>query len=339
MTSFRLQFDIVEIAALAERYDYEDDSGVRELGRRARARGWYTRPEFIEICEWKTVRVRSRAAANSDRAVEEATRRALAARNSTAAIEALRTLHGVDWAVASVFLHFGHADPFPILDFRALEALGVARRTASARLWDDYVDFTRSLARRAGVDMRTLDRALWQWSNERSRTRSPSRRPETSKPAGARQATPVTLRPQVSADVVILGCVSSKARGPARAKDLYVSPLWHKRRAYAEATGRPWVIFSAKHGILDPDELVEWYDVALAKLPAAIRQQKGREAVAQLDRRFGPLKGKAFEVHAGSAYAGALEGPLAARGAELINPVEGLSIGYQLQWYGRKRGT
>ena len=339
MPAFRLQFDIAEIPALAERYDYEDDSRVRALGRRARERGWYTRPEFIEICGWKTVRVRSRAAANSDRAVEEASRRALALRDSTAAIEALRTLHGVDWAVASVFLHLGHTDPFPILDFRALEALGVARRTASARLWDDYVDFTRNLAGRAGVDMRTLDRALWQWSNERSSTRSPSRGPDASKPARARQTAPATLRPQIAADVVILGCVSSKARGPARAKDLYVSPLWHKRRAYAEATGRPWVIFSAKHGILDPDEVIEWYDVALAKLPAAIRQERGRDAVAQLDRRFGPLSGKSFEVHAGSAYAGALEGPLAARGAELINPVEGLSIGYQLQWYGRERRT
>ena len=144
-------------------------------------------------------------------------------------------------------------------------------------------------------------------------------------------------QPNADADVVILGCVRSKALGPARAKDLYVSPLWRKRRAFAEASGRPWVIFSAKHGILDPDEVIEWYDVALAKLPTMERQRKGRAAVSQLEHRFGTLRGMTFEIHAGSAYAGALAVPLAERGAMLVNPLEGLSIGYQLQWYGPRR--
>ena len=34
-------------------------------------------------------------------------------------------LSGVRWPTASVLLHFGHRDRYPILDYRALEALGV----------------------------------------------------------------------------------------------------------------------------------------------------------------------------------------------------------------------
>jgi hypothetical protein len=344
MTDFRLQFDPSEIRAIASRYAYEDDARVRELGRRARERGWYTRAEFIEICEWKTVRIRSRVDRNSERDVVDATTRALSSRDGKDAIEALRNLHGVDWAVASVFLHLGHRERFPMIDFRALQALGVHARTISKGLWDDYVDFTRSLARRADVDMRTLDRALWQWSNEHGGGRNTggggadrSSRPRRPGGLPSQQTVAPMRQPSSYTDVVILGCVSSKAPGPARAKDIYLSPLWRKRRAFAEASGRPWVIFSAKHGILDPDEVIEWYDVALAKLPTIERQRKGRAAVTQLEHRFGTLRGMILEIHAGGAYAGALAVPLAERGAMLVNPLEGLSIGYQLQWYGRQR--
>jgi hypothetical protein len=143
-------------------------------------------------------------------------------------------------------------------------------------------------------------------------------------------ASPVTGDP----DVIIIGCVSSKQRGPAKARDLYTSPLFQKRRRYAEATGRPWVIFSAQHGILDPDDVIKWYDVALKLLPTRVRRQKGAEAAAQLQSRFGPLDGKVFEIHAGDAYVSALREPLRARGAKLVNRLEGLGIGFQLQWYG-----
>jgi hypothetical protein len=42
-----------------------------------------------------------------------------------------------------VILNFGHADPYPILDFRALESLGVARPAAySLAFWLAYVEAT-----------------------------------------------------------------------------------------------------------------------------------------------------------------------------------------------------
>ena len=331
MRSLKLQFDPALIREIAARYEYEDDNRVIELGDRARARGWFTRDEFIEIGEWKSPRIRSRAARNTAEDVRTATQAALAARDPASAINALRILHGVEKPVASVFLHLAHPDPYPILDFRALDAFGVTQRPpVPMSLWLDYVEETRRLARDCRVDMRTLDRALWQWSRERSMR---------SRASGLRRtgaaALPTRL-PDGRVDVVILGCVSSKRHQPGPAKDLYISPLWHKRRAYAEASGRPWVIYSAKHGILAPDDPIEWYDVALMKRPRTAQRAKGEQAAAQLEERFGRLEGKVFEIHAGSAYANSLEVPLRRRGAFLVNPVIGLSIGYQLQWYGQQ---
>jgi hypothetical protein len=103
--------------------------------------------------------------------VEEATRIALSATSERIRIGVLRSLSGVDWPAASVFLHFGHADPYPILDFRALEALGVERGsvTYNFELWSAYVASCRGLATRDGVTMRELDRAMWQWSADWNR--------------------------------------------------------------------------------------------------------------------------------------------------------------------------
>jgi hypothetical protein len=57
---------------------------------------------------------------------------------------------------------------YPILDVRALWSLGFSRPPAyTFGFWSEYVAFTRSEARRLGVSMRELDRALWQYSKER----------------------------------------------------------------------------------------------------------------------------------------------------------------------------
>ncbi len=62
-------------------------------------------------------------------------------------------------------------------------------------------------------------------------------------------------------DAMLVGCVATKAPAPAPAKDLYRSQLFTRRRAYAEASGKPWFILSALHGLVQPDEVTEPYDL------------------------------------------------------------------------------
>jgi hypothetical protein len=70
--------------------------------------------------------------------------------------------------MASVILHWCHADRYPIIDYRALWSLSVEQQPAfyTFDFWWSYVVCCRQLAEEAGVDMRTLDRALWQYSKE-----------------------------------------------------------------------------------------------------------------------------------------------------------------------------
>jgi hypothetical protein len=84
-------------------------------------------------------------------------------------IEVLRLLKGVEWPVASVLLHWGHRDQYPVLDFRALWSLGIERNEIPPYdfdFWWDYVRYCRKVSDRTRICMRILDRALWQYSKE-----------------------------------------------------------------------------------------------------------------------------------------------------------------------------
>jgi hypothetical protein len=170
LPSFELQFPIEEVPVLAARFPVMDEASGLALGDAVRARGHYTRAEFIEVCGWKTVRSRPKVAANSEATVAETTARALSAVDEATRISALLELAGVGVPTASTLLYFVYPDDYPILDVRALESLGVKSRSVyPVGFWVAYLNACRTLARRAGVTIRTLDKALWQHSKERAR--------------------------------------------------------------------------------------------------------------------------------------------------------------------------
>ncbi|MGH3302352.1 MAG: DUF6884 domain-containing protein [Streptosporangiaceae bacterium] len=134
-------------------------------------------------------------------------------------------------------------------------------------------------------------------------------------------------------EVVLVGCVKTKGHEASRARDLYLSPLFERRRRYAESSGQPWYILSAEHGLLDPDSIIEPYDVYLADQSSDYRQAWGEWVAAKLTRVRGPIDGLVIEIHAGMAYVDAIEEPLRRRGAVLLTPLAGLRRGEQLAWY------
>ena len=138
-------------------------------GAAARARGHYTRAEFLSVCRWKSPRSAPKVAANDEAAIVAATARALATRDEEARIGALLELEGVGAPTASTLLYFAFPRDYPILDVRALESLGVkARSQYPVSFWLEYLRTCRELARSSGVSIRTLDKALWQHSKERA---------------------------------------------------------------------------------------------------------------------------------------------------------------------------
>jgi hypothetical protein len=187
-TEFRLRFSLSEVMYWAARYAYADDAEVEAIGDRARERGWYTRDEFLTVARWKSPRSRRLCEENHESDVKAATQLALSTPDERQRIETLTQLRGVGFPTASVLLHLAHRDPYPIIDFRALWSLGVESPPAAYSLafWWAYTQACRSLAKEAGVRMRTFDRAMWQFSKARQ---APSSKKVAAPPAETGSAT------------------------------------------------------------------------------------------------------------------------------------------------------
>jgi len=166
----RLRFPEADIPVWAARFgdDGSDDAirdGIRPL---VLARGHLTRPEFLMICAWKSHRSKPSCRKNGARKVETLTRAALATPDEALKIDLLRLLEGVEWPTASTILHFCDVRPYPILDYRAVWSLGLVKPTTyTMGFWLTYLAATRDLAARLGLSIRTVDKALWQYSKER----------------------------------------------------------------------------------------------------------------------------------------------------------------------------
>jgi hypothetical protein len=136
-----------------------------------------------------------------------------------------------------------------------------------------------------------------------------------------------------TAEIVLVGCVKMKADVALRAEELYVSPLFKRRRTFAERA-QQWFILSALHGLVEPSQVLEPYDMALAAQSRSYRQVWGRGVVEALRDRVGSVSGRTIDIHAGSAYADAILPLLEAEGAIVSWRFRGLTQGEHLAWYG-----
>lgn len=130
--------------------------------------------------------------------------------------------------------------------------------------------------------------------------------------------------------VGLVGCASQKLQRPAPARELYVSQLFRKASAYAEATCDRWYILSAKHGLVHPDTILEPYDVRLGtnhRTTPPIHQWADTVR-GQLDTELAGLKDVTLVALAGEQYRTAL---LHSTWPYEV-PMKGLGIGQQLGW-------
>ena len=146
---------------------------LMELMRAAAERKHMTPSDLIEVARWKWRggRAWQLCEENSEVEVEEITRVSFAAESDRLRIGALLALRGVSWPMASVILHFAFLDKnpvkYPILDVMTMKAVGGSKPYTFEK-WQEYVVLCRGAASRHGVDMRTLDKALWQAGKESS---------------------------------------------------------------------------------------------------------------------------------------------------------------------------
>jgi hypothetical protein len=140
--------------------------------------------------------------------------------------------------------------------------------------------------------------------------------------------------------VGLVGCVKTKRPGPSAARDLYCSPLFRGRRAWVESTCARWMILSARYGLVDPDDVIDPYDLSLTTASAAQKRLWAQNVLADLAETVGDLAGVVWEVHAGADYRvfGLVDG-LVAAGGRVEVPAAGLSQGEQLAFYRARRSS
>lgn len=160
--ALKIDLTQADIQDLAAKYTYEGDEALGALLQAAADRGHMTRADLIAVAKWKWKggRTQQLVAVNSEEEVIEITGAAFRAKSERLRIGALLSLHGVKWPMASVILHFAFPDRYPILDVRAMTAVGGSTIYNLDR-WLEYTNLCKRVAAIHKVSMRELDRALW----------------------------------------------------------------------------------------------------------------------------------------------------------------------------------
>jgi len=122
--------------------------------------------------------------------------------------------------------------------------------------------------------------------------------------------------------VLVIGSSGAASVEPMPAAALFQSDGFRRSVDLAVRSGLPWFVLTAKHGLLDPDDVIGRSDVELGDQSITYRTAWGEWVVAQLGDRV-HLRGVTVEVHGGVDFAQPLRQPLARRGAALEIPLPG----------------
>jgi hypothetical protein len=170
----KLKFSVFKISEFSDRYIAELSDRDRRLTDSINQRvfpsyeqkGYLTTEEFLTVCEWKTPRSKPWCASNDGAYIREISSLVRTTQSEQLRIELWTLLAGVKWPTASVFVHFAFPNRYPILDKNALWSLNTdVPSRYDFPFWKRYTDFSRTLARNAGVSMRVLDQALWKYAD------------------------------------------------------------------------------------------------------------------------------------------------------------------------------
>ena len=133
-------------------------------------KGYLTKRELIKMGGWKRHTLPSQMVKNPDGHVEKITAEVFSLDDDWEKLEKLmdrcQGLDGVRQPVASTILHLYDPERYPIFDIHALRSIRIKKEDVEGdkKFWEKYVKFCRAKAECHGVCMRTLDRALYKFS-------------------------------------------------------------------------------------------------------------------------------------------------------------------------------
>lgn len=132
----------------------------------------------------------------------------------------------------------------------------------------------------------------------------------------------------MSAIIVLIACGKSKRPTSLPARDLYTGDLFRKSMAYASALLPDAIyILSAKHGLVNPDEIITPYDLTISRMPRSMRLKWAERVFRQISFVSDPNSDR-FIILAGNDY----RRHLMPRLSHAEAPLAGMPIGRQLSW-------
>jgi hypothetical protein len=127
--------------------------------------------------------------------------------------------------------------------------------------------------------------------------------------------------------IVLISCVSKKLSHRARAKDLYISPLFKFNLKYANKLNPDAIyILSAKYGLLSLDQEIDPYEQTLNNMRTSAVKQWASRVVGQI-KKVCTIEKTEFVFLAGKKY----RKYLLPHFDYVQIPLQGLRIGEQLQ--------
>ena len=137
----------------------------KELNDWLETHRYLDKEQFVKIGLWKSRRPKKIYESNDALTVREITQFSFSTKSERARIECLFVLNGILYPAASAILHFAFPDKYPILDLRALWAIGwIPPRSYNFEFWQMYCDRIKKISECVSKDIRTVDKALWQYS-------------------------------------------------------------------------------------------------------------------------------------------------------------------------------
>jgi hypothetical protein len=165
-----VQLTQTELLAARDRYLANAREKAREqaafhAGERI-AKGDLRPSNLTPIMKWKSPRPIGLIRGNLGKEVREALKFATTAHTARVAVSVLCGPRGVNIPVTSAILTAIFPDRFTVIDYRALESLGVKMNALTLNYYLVYLDYCRGTAAQYGLTLRDLDRALWQTSKD-----------------------------------------------------------------------------------------------------------------------------------------------------------------------------
>lgn len=145
--------------------DTENELIEKEVSDWLKTNRFLDKEQFVKIGLWKSRRPKKIYESNDEETVREITQFSFSTKSEKARIECLFVLNGILYPAASAILHFSFPDRYPIIDLRALWAIGWAPPVNyNFEFWQKYCEKINAISRGVSYNIRTVDKALWQYS-------------------------------------------------------------------------------------------------------------------------------------------------------------------------------